>query len=104
MNIMACLLKARTTEPEKQPLLENGSETAFVSRQMPRNNGTTPVARQQIVNNAIVGLQQWKSYVFYVVRAEELEARRGLVGHPVPVGYIYGDLALQIWGVSNLGQ
>jgi hypothetical protein len=28
------------------------------------------VARQQILNNAIVGLQQWKSSVFYVVRAE----------------------------------
>jgi hypothetical protein len=27
------LLKARTVEPEKQPLLANGSETTFVSRQ-----------------------------------------------------------------------
>jgi hypothetical protein len=27
------LLKARTVEPEKQPLLANGSETIFVSRQ-----------------------------------------------------------------------
>jgi hypothetical protein len=26
-------LKARTVEPEKQPLLANGSETTFVSRQ-----------------------------------------------------------------------
>jgi hypothetical protein len=30
---MAYLLKARTVEPEKQPLLTNGSETSFVSRQ-----------------------------------------------------------------------
>jgi hypothetical protein len=29
-----------------------------------------PVARQQILNNAVVELQQWKSRVFYVVRAE----------------------------------
>jgi hypothetical protein len=27
------LLEARTVEPEKQPLLANGSETTFVSRQ-----------------------------------------------------------------------
>jgi hypothetical protein len=31
--IVAYLLKARTVEPEKHPLLANGSETAFVSRQ-----------------------------------------------------------------------
>jgi hypothetical protein len=29
-----------------------------------------PVARKHILNNAIVGLQQLKSCVFYVVRAE----------------------------------
>jgi hypothetical protein len=31
-DIEAYLLKARTVEPEKQPLLMNGSETTFVSR------------------------------------------------------------------------
>jgi hypothetical protein len=31
-----------------------------------------PVARQQILNNATVELQQWKSCVFYVVRVERL--------------------------------
>jgi hypothetical protein len=31
INTVAYLLKARTVEPEKQPLLANGSET-FVSR------------------------------------------------------------------------
>jgi hypothetical protein len=31
--ILAYLLKARTVEPEKEPLLANGSETKFVSRQ-----------------------------------------------------------------------
>jgi hypothetical protein len=30
---VAYLLKARTVEPEKQPLLTNGPETTFVSRQ-----------------------------------------------------------------------
>jgi hypothetical protein len=30
---IAYLLKARTVEPEKQPLLANSSETTFVSRQ-----------------------------------------------------------------------
>jgi hypothetical protein len=37
LNIVACLLKARNVEPEKQPLLPNSSETTFVSRQRPRN-------------------------------------------------------------------
>jgi hypothetical protein len=32
-DIVAYLLKARTVEPEKQPLLANGSETTVVSRQ-----------------------------------------------------------------------
>jgi hypothetical protein len=31
-----------------------------------------PVSRQQILNYATVGLKQWKSCVFYVVRAERL--------------------------------
>jgi hypothetical protein len=44
------LLKARTVEPEKQPLLANGSETTFVSRQRPLNNETTSAARQKILN------------------------------------------------------
>jgi hypothetical protein len=28
------------------------------------------IARQQILNNETVGLQQWKSFVFYVMHAE----------------------------------
>jgi hypothetical protein len=36
-DTVAYLLKARTVEQEKQPLLVNGSETTFVSRQRPRN-------------------------------------------------------------------
>jgi hypothetical protein len=35
-NTEAHWLKARTAEPEKQPLLVNGSETTFASRQQPR--------------------------------------------------------------------
>jgi hypothetical protein len=35
--IVAYLLEARTVEREKPPLLANGSETAFVTRQWPRN-------------------------------------------------------------------
>jgi hypothetical protein len=31
-----------------------------------------PVARQQILNNVKVELQQWENCVFYVVRAEKL--------------------------------
>jgi hypothetical protein len=34
-----------------------------------------PVARQQILNNATVRLQQWKSCVFYMVNVEMLQAR-----------------------------
>jgi hypothetical protein len=32
---MAYMLKARTVEPEEQPLLADGSETIFVSMQRP---------------------------------------------------------------------
>jgi hypothetical protein len=50
------------------------------SMQIPRytsaisGNGSAniPAARQQILNNAVVGLQQWKSRVSYVVRVETL--------------------------------
>jgi hypothetical protein len=42
-------------EPEKQPLLANGSETTFVlGNGRETDNGTTSVARQQIINK-----QEW---------------------------------------------
>jgi hypothetical protein len=37
VHIVAYFLKARTVEPEKQPLLANGSEITFASRQQQRN-------------------------------------------------------------------
>jgi hypothetical protein len=50
-NIKAYLLKARTVQPEKQPLLANDSETTFVSSNgRETDNGTTSVVRQQILN------------------------------------------------------
>jgi hypothetical protein len=53
------VLKARGVEPEKKPLLGNGSETTFGSRQRHLNKQRKmPVARQQIFNNVNVGLQQ----------------------------------------------
>jgi hypothetical protein len=36
-NTVSHLLKLRTVEPEKEPLLANGSETTFVARQRSRN-------------------------------------------------------------------
>jgi hypothetical protein len=39
-NIVAYLFKARTMEPDKQPLLANGSDTTFDSRQRPRKQTT----------------------------------------------------------------
>jgi hypothetical protein len=45
-----------------------GGYTRTVSGQ--RLGKHVPVARPQILNNATVGPQQWKSYVFYVVPAE----------------------------------
>jgi hypothetical protein len=38
-----------------------------------------PVARQQILNNATDG-QQWKSCIFYVVRAEMIQGRDKVSG------------------------
>jgi hypothetical protein len=49
-NIAAYLLKARIVDPERQQLLANGSETAFVSRQRTRNNEIKSVATQQILD------------------------------------------------------
>jgi hypothetical protein len=63
---VAYFLKTGTVELEEQPLLANGSEiTLFLG------NGLCSVARQQILNNAVVGLQQWKT-VFCVVLVEML--------------------------------
>jgi hypothetical protein len=56
---VAYLLKARTVEPEKQPLLANGSET-FVSTQ--RLGKHVPTATHKNVGNG----------VFYSVRAKGL--------------------------------
>jgi hypothetical protein len=50
-HIVAHLLKATTVEPEKQPLLANGSE--FLRNGPGTNNGTMSVARQQILNKKI---------------------------------------------------
>jgi hypothetical protein len=55
---VAYLHKARTVEPEKQPLLGNGSEILFLDNGCETNNGTTSVAKQHILYNATVGLQQ----------------------------------------------
>jgi hypothetical protein len=51
-----------------------GEYTRAVSRQRFGKH----VARQQILNNVTVGLQQRKRGVFYVVLAERLYARQGL--------------------------
>jgi hypothetical protein len=48
------------------------SMVAYRSAATQRLNKYVSVVRQQILNNLIVGLQQWKSSVFYVVRAERL--------------------------------
>jgi hypothetical protein len=64
-NIAVYLLKARTVEPEKQPLLVNGSETAFVYRKrLGKRHQSNESMRK---NRVIVG-----NGVFYSVRAKEL--------------------------------
>jgi hypothetical protein len=45
---VAYLLKARTVEPEKQPLL--ALKYLFLGKGRKTNNGTTSVATQQILN------------------------------------------------------
>jgi hypothetical protein len=42
--------QSKTVEPEKQPLLANGSETTFLSNGAEIDNGTTSAARHQILN------------------------------------------------------
>jgi hypothetical protein len=53
-----------------------GGYTKVVSGQ--RLGKTVPVATQQILNKLSVGLRQWKNCVFYVVRAEKLQAKHVL--------------------------
>jgi hypothetical protein len=48
-NIVAYLLKARTVEPEKQPLLANGSETMFISRQRLGKHGSATADTHAII-------------------------------------------------------
>jgi hypothetical protein len=45
-----------------------------LAKHVPAKYTTEIFPRYQILNNATVGLQQWKRYVFYVVRAEVLYA------------------------------
>jgi hypothetical protein len=52
-----------------------------------------------ITNNALMA---WHPYQLYPVMSRQLH--EGLMGHPVPGGYKYGDLALHVGEVSNLGQ
>jgi hypothetical protein len=48
INNLAYFLKSRTVEPEKQPLLENGSEKkhSFLHNDRETDNGTTSVDKQ----------------------------------------------------------
>jgi hypothetical protein len=56
----------------------NGGYTRSWQLSWQRLSEHVPVAIEQILNNAIVGLQQWQSRVFYVLITEMLQARRGL--------------------------
>jgi hypothetical protein len=73
---VAYLLIARTVEPEKQPLLANGSETTFISRQQPWNrqqndvrcwgsrfliNGVTQpiVGRREHIPMEVISIWEW---------------------------------------------
>jgi hypothetical protein len=67
-HIVAYLLKARTVEPEKQPLLANGSESAFVSTQR----------RSKHISAATNPDATIKELCFLLVRAEGLQAGRSL--------------------------
>jgi hypothetical protein len=63
--IVAYLLKTRTVEPEKQPLLATGSETTFVSRQ--RHGKHVPAASDTHTTKRYVG-----NGVFYSACAKGL--------------------------------
>jgi hypothetical protein len=65
------LPKARTVEPEIQPLLVNGSETTFVSRQRQGNKHVSTATNQHATIEVL--LETAFSAVF---RVEELKAGR----------------------------
>jgi hypothetical protein len=58
----------RGTDPLLRNDIKTGGYTRAVSEQ--QLGKYVPVARQQIINNATAGQEQWKSNVFYAVRAE----------------------------------
>jgi hypothetical protein len=57
-----------------EPLLCNDREVGGYNRNVSgqRLGKHVPIAGQEIFNNATAGLQQWKSCVFYVLRAAEV--------------------------------
>jgi hypothetical protein len=77
-NTVAYLLKARNVEPEKQPLLVNGSETKFVlGNGLETDNGMTSVAFvDRHVPIKVTGAME--ELCFLCGPAEGLHARRGL--------------------------
>jgi hypothetical protein len=68
VSIVAYLLKARTAETEKQPLLANGSEITFVSRQHILNKQEYTTAAKERLGKHVL-----EATDIYVVRAEMLE-------------------------------
>jgi hypothetical protein len=68
---VAYLFKTRTVEPDKQPLLANGSEIAFVSRQRPRNKHVSTATNQHATTEVPL-----ETVFSTMVRVEELQAGR----------------------------
>jgi hypothetical protein len=68
-----CSMQSRCYAMTRDGWIYQGRFWATVrSTRSHETNKRTPIGRQQILNNARVGLQQWKSCVFYVVHAERL--------------------------------
>jgi hypothetical protein len=68
LSIVVYLVKARTGESEKQPLLCNDCEMGEYTRAVSGQRLGKHFPAE--TNNATVGLQQWKRGVSTVVRAE----------------------------------
>jgi hypothetical protein len=78
---VAYLPKARTAEPEKEPLIANSSETTFVSKQRVGKHVTTVTATHAIIEMLLEtvfatrsvkrGISQGKHHIFSTKRIQQ---------------------------------
>jgi hypothetical protein len=105
-------LKARTVEPEIQPVLSNGcvkynNDAVFSVWSVQGYITSTRVLRWRRESKRVEVGSNTSTVALRVVVATEREPSAWgwvITGYPVPSGCKYGDLALQVGGLSIVRQ